>query len=104
MTTPVTSWVVNLWHGMASRPWLAVVLGAVFVAGVFGRDQLLAWRHRRLASGARWVTIAAPPEVTPESAGRSGPPWSACSPRRCGGGACTARRMWRGSTPGPAAS
>jgi hypothetical protein len=68
MNSPVTSWIVNLWHGMASRPWLAVILAGLVVAGVFGRDQLLAWRHRRHASGAQWVTIAAPPEVTPESA------------------------------------
>ena len=31
---------------------------------VFGRDQVLLWRHRRFAAGARWITIAAPPEVT----------------------------------------
>src|SRR5690606_22395876 len=68
MTTPVTSWITNLWHGMATRPWLAFVLAGLFVASVFGRDQLLAWRHRRHATGAQWVTIAAPPEVTPESA------------------------------------
>lgn len=51
-----------------ARPWLAVIAGLGLIGYVFGRDQLLAWRHRRLVEGARWVSIAAPPEVTPESA------------------------------------
>src|SRR6266545_5630714 len=38
------------------------------VGYVVGRDQLLAWRHRRFVDGARRVSVAAPPEVTPESA------------------------------------
>ena len=56
-----TSWVTD-------RPWLAVVAALGLVVYVFGRDQLLAWRHRRLVDGARWVTIAAPPEVDEHSA------------------------------------
>jgi hypothetical protein len=55
------SWVMD-------RPWLAVVAAFGLVGYVFGRDQFLVWRHRRLVEGARWVSIAAPPEVTPESA------------------------------------
>ena len=55
------SWVTD-------RPWLAVVAALGLIGYVFGRDQVLAWRHRRLVEGARWVSIAAPPEVTPESA------------------------------------
>jgi hypothetical protein len=56
------------WHWLATRPWLAIVGAGLIVAVLFGRDQLLAWRHRRLSANARWVTIAAPPEVTSESA------------------------------------
>ena len=56
------------WSWLAARPWLAFVAAAVVVAAVFGRDQLIAWRHQRFATGARWVTVAAPPEVTVESA------------------------------------
>jgi hypothetical protein len=42
----------------------AAVLGVGVTAGVvFGRDRLAAWRHRRLAADARWVTIFAPPQV-----------------------------------------
>src|SRR5258705_13055805 len=61
---PWQSWV----SWVTDRPWLAVVAALCLVAYVFGRDQLLAWRHRRFVEGARWVGIAAPPEVTPESA------------------------------------
>src|SRR6185437_399458 len=42
------------------------VLGLLAV--VLGHDRLLAWRHRRFAAGARWVAIAAPPEVSADSA------------------------------------
>ncbi|GIH02903.1 hypothetical protein Rhe02_09700 [Rhizocola hellebori] len=52
----------------AARPWLAIGAAAVVVAVVFGRDRLAEWRHRRLAVKARLVTVAAPPEVTAESA------------------------------------
>ncbi|MEV7628823.1 type IV secretion system DNA-binding domain-containing protein [Actinoplanes sp. NPDC089786] len=55
------SWVTDL-------PWLALVAALGLVGYVFGRDQFLVWRHRRLVEGARWVSVAAPPEVTPESA------------------------------------
>jgi hypothetical protein len=51
-----------------ARPWLGVGAAAVVVAVVFGRDQLAQWRHRRLAQDARLITVAAPPEVTAESA------------------------------------
>jgi hypothetical protein len=40
-----------------------VIMGVVLV-----RDRLLAWRHHRFASGARWVTISPPPQVEPPSA------------------------------------
>jgi hypothetical protein len=60
------------WHSWVNwaiaRPWLAVIAVLSLIAYVLGRDQVLAWRHRRLAAGARWMSIAAPPEVTPESA------------------------------------
>ena len=62
------TWPATTWHWIAARPWLALILAAVVVGCVFARDQFLAWRHRRFATGARWLTIAAPPEVTPESA------------------------------------
>jgi hypothetical protein len=57
---------------LQARPWLAVLAGAGLLVGVsgyiVGHDQVLQWRHRRLRSGARWVTIAAPPEVDAHSA------------------------------------
>ncbi len=53
---------------LTARPWLAVVAALCLVGYVVGRDQLLAWRHRRFVDGARWVTIAAPPEVDAPSA------------------------------------
>ncbi len=53
---------------LLARPWLAVVAALAFVAAVLGHDRLLAWRHRRLGDGARWVTIAAPAEVDEHSA------------------------------------
>ncbi|MEH1129411.1 helicase HerA domain-containing protein [Micromonospora sp. CPCC 206061] len=56
------------WTWLTARPWLAFVAAIAVVAAVVGCDQVLAWRHRRFAAGARWVTIAAPPEVTVESA------------------------------------
>ncbi|GAA1370299.1 type IV secretion system DNA-binding domain-containing protein [Catellatospora chokoriensis] len=58
----------ELWDWAAPRPWLAVLVALAAVGAVIGRDQVLVWRHRRMASGARWVTIAVPPEVTPEAA------------------------------------
>ena len=72
MTTSPT-WPAEAWHWVVARPWLGLVAAAVIVAAVFGHDQVLAWRHRRFAAGARWLTIAAPPEVTPEAPPRSGP-------------------------------
>jgi hypothetical protein len=65
---PAPTILSEAWTWVAARPWLAVVAAILVVATVFGRDQMLAWRHRRFAAGARWVTIAAPPEVTVESA------------------------------------
>jgi hypothetical protein len=61
---PLESWV----SWVTDRPWLALVATLCLVAYVFGGDRFLAWRHRRLVEGARWVIVAAPPEVTPESA------------------------------------
>ena len=56
------------WAWLTDRPWLAVAAASTVVIPVIGRDQVLAWRHRRFAQNARWVTVAAPPEVAPESA------------------------------------
>ncbi|WP_247683698.1 type IV secretory system conjugative DNA transfer family protein [Micromonospora sp. D93] len=66
MTTP--TWPTDLGHWTIARPWLGFVAAAAIVAAVLGHDQLLAWRHQRFAAGARWLTIAAPPEVTAEAA------------------------------------
>ncbi|MET8364432.1 type IV secretion system DNA-binding domain-containing protein [Micromonospora sp. NPDC005194] len=65
--TSTPTWPAELGHWVIARPWLGL-LAAVVVAVVFGYDQLLVWRHQRFVSGARWLTIAAPPEVTPEAA------------------------------------
>src|SRR3954452_6046149 len=62
------TWSAGLVHWAVTRPWLGLVAAALVVAGVFGHEQLLNWRHRRFVIGARWVTIAAPPEVTTEAA------------------------------------
>ncbi|WP_328468843.1 type IV secretion system DNA-binding domain-containing protein [Actinoplanes sp. NBC_00393] len=67
MTSPPT-WPIDLAQWILARPWLGVIVAAAIVGCVFGNDQLLAWRHRRFTTGARWVTIAAPPEVTAEAA------------------------------------
>ncbi|MDT4992143.1 MAG: hypothetical protein QOH97_2035, partial [Actinoplanes sp.] len=66
MTAP--TWPATTWQWVTVRPWLALVAAVFVVGAVFARDQLLAWRHQRFAVGARWLTIAAPPEVTPEAA------------------------------------
>jgi len=65
---PTLTYLSEAWAWVSARPWLAFVAAVAVVAAVFGRDQLLAWRHNRFATSARWVTVAAPPEVTPESA------------------------------------
>ena len=57
-----------MWHWVIARPWLGFLAAAAIVGAVFGHDQLLAWRHRRFAADARWLTIAAPPQVTTEAA------------------------------------
>ncbi|MEV4708310.1 type IV secretion system DNA-binding domain-containing protein [Actinoplanes sp. NPDC049316] len=67
MTTAPT-WPADLGHWVVARPWLGLIAAALVVAAVFGHDQVLNWRHRRFVTGARWVTIAAPPEVTAEAA------------------------------------
>ncbi|BCY07327.1 type IV secretory system conjugative DNA transfer family protein [Actinoplanes sp. L3-i22] len=67
MSTAPT-WPIDLAHWVVARTWLGLVAAVLTVAGVFGNDQLLTWRHRRFVTGARWVTIAAPPEVTAEAA------------------------------------
>jgi hypothetical protein len=66
--TGVASWAADLAQWAIARPWLALVAAAFVVAAVLGNDQVLAWRHRRFVTGARWVTIAAPPQVTAEAA------------------------------------
>src|SRR6266545_3668297 len=59
---------LSLLNWLGARPWLAVVAALCLVGSVFARDRVLAWRHRRFACDARRVSVAAPPEVTPESA------------------------------------
>ncbi len=59
---------LHVFDWLVARPWLAVPAALCLVGYVIGRDQLLAWRHRRFVDGARWVTIAAPPEVDAPSA------------------------------------
>ncbi|WP_030334810.1 type IV secretory system conjugative DNA transfer family protein [Micromonospora parva] len=66
MTAP--TWPTDLGHWIIARPWLGVVAAAAIVAAVVGHGQLLTWRHQRFAAGARWLTIAAPPEVAAEAA------------------------------------
>jgi hypothetical protein len=46
----------------------ALAVCTVVVAVVIGQDRLLAWRHRRFTTGARHITIAAPPEVDEHAA------------------------------------
>ncbi|MFI6332891.1 type IV secretory system conjugative DNA transfer family protein [Micromonospora chersina] len=62
------AWPEGVRHWIVARPWLGVLAATGVVGAVFAHDQLLAWRHRRLVTGARWLTIAAPPEVTKEAA------------------------------------
>jgi hypothetical protein len=45
------------------RPWLLIVTAIAVGGYVAGRNLIANWRHRRLATGARLVTIAPPPEV-----------------------------------------
>ncbi|MER7457330.1 type IV secretion system DNA-binding domain-containing protein [Micromonospora sp. NPDC126480] len=66
--TTTSAWPAEVGHWIVARPWLGFLAAAAIVAAVLGHDQLLAWRHRRFAAGARWLTIAAPPEVTAEAA------------------------------------
>ncbi|GAA0477487.1 hypothetical protein Aca07nite_72270 [Actinoplanes capillaceus] len=67
MTSPPT-WPTELAQWVVDRPWLGFLAAAGIVVTLFGHDQLLAWRHRRFTTGARWVSVAAPPEVTSEAA------------------------------------
>ncbi|MFI2652766.1 type IV secretory system conjugative DNA transfer family protein [Micromonospora fulviviridis] len=67
MTTAAV-WPAELWHWIVARPWLAVLAAAAILSTVVAHDQMLAWQHRRFTAGARWLTIAAPPEVTAEAA------------------------------------
>ncbi|GIJ12756.1 helicase HerA domain-containing protein [Micromonospora andamanensis] len=62
------TWPAEVWQWVIARPWLGFLAAAAIVGTVFAHDQVLAWRHRRFAAGARWLTIAAPPEVTAEAA------------------------------------
>ncbi|WP_341716588.1 type IV secretion system DNA-binding domain-containing protein [Micromonospora sp. FIMYZ51] len=66
MTAP--TWPAEAWQWVIARPWLGVLAAAAIVGTVFAHDQVLAWRHRRFTAGARWLTIAAPPQVTAEAA------------------------------------
>ncbi|WDQ02244.1 type IV secretion system DNA-binding domain-containing protein [Micromonospora chalcea] len=67
-TTTTPTWPAEVWQWVIARPWLGLLAAAAIVGTVFAHDQLLAWRHRRFAAGARWLTIAAPPEATAEAA------------------------------------
>ncbi|MET7808578.1 type IV secretory system conjugative DNA transfer family protein [Micromonospora chersina] len=62
------TWPEEVSHWIVARLWLGVLAATAIVGAVFAQDQLLAWRHGRLVTGARWLTIAAPPEVTKEAA------------------------------------
>ncbi|MER5338450.1 type VI secretion protein [Micromonospora sp. NPDC002717] len=62
------TWPADVGHWIIARPWLGFIAAATIVGTVFGHDQVLAWRHRWFATGARWLTIAAPPQVTAEAA------------------------------------
>ncbi|MFF0372127.1 type IV secretory system conjugative DNA transfer family protein [Micromonospora sp. NPDC005087] len=66
MTT--ATWPGDVGHWIIARPWLGFIAAAAILAAVFGHDQVLAWRHKRFTIGARWLSIAAPPEVTAEAA------------------------------------
>ncbi|MEU5943774.1 DUF87 domain-containing protein [Micromonospora sp. NPDC047548] len=66
--TPTPTWPADLGHWIIVRPWLGFLAAAAIVGAVFAHDQVLAWRHKRFAIGARWLTIAAPPEVTDTAA------------------------------------
>ncbi len=48
---------------LGQRPWLLVVTAVAVAAYVAGGNLLATWRHRRMALGARLVTIAPPPQV-----------------------------------------
>ncbi|MFE9204281.1 type IV secretory system conjugative DNA transfer family protein [Micromonospora sp. NPDC007230] len=65
---PAPTWPEEVWQWLITRPWLGVIAAAAIVGAVFAHDQVLVWRHGRLAAGARWLAIAAPPEVTAEAA------------------------------------
>ncbi|MBB5874615.1 energy-coupling factor transporter ATP-binding protein EcfA2 [Allocatelliglobosispora scoriae] len=52
---------------LIARPWLAAL--ALLLAGAYAaRQRHLAWQHRRHAAGARWLTVAAPQDVTAHAA------------------------------------
>lgn len=68
ITTTSPTWPAEVWHWVIARPWFGLLAAAAIVGTAFASNQLLAWRHRRFAAGARWLTIAAPPEVTAEAA------------------------------------
>ncbi|MFC7762721.1 helicase HerA domain-containing protein [Catellatospora bangladeshensis] len=68
MNTDLVTRLSGMWSWLAARPWLAFSIPVLIIGGVAARDKVLAWRHTRYATGARWLTVAAPPEVTPESA------------------------------------
>ncbi|WP_435125912.1 type IV secretory system conjugative DNA transfer family protein [Micromonospora tulbaghiae] len=66
--TAAPTWAAEVWQWIMARPWLGVLAAAAFVAAVFVHDAMLAWRHQRLLTRARWLTVAAPPQVTAEAA------------------------------------
>ncbi|KOX06631.1 type VI secretion protein [Micromonospora sp. NRRL B-16802] len=66
--TSTPTWPADVGHWIIARPWLGFIAAAAIVSAVFGHDRLLAWRHQRFTAGARWLTVAAPPEVTAEAA------------------------------------
>jgi hypothetical protein len=64
----LTDDVVGWPEWVVDRPWLAAVAAGVLLAYQMGVGRLQAWRHRRRLAGARWLVIAAPPEVDASSA------------------------------------
>jgi len=53
---------------VAHRPWLLIVAAVGLLAWITAGNLLAGWRHRRHATRARLVTIAAPPQVEATSA------------------------------------
>ncbi|GIF98771.1 type IV secretory system conjugative DNA transfer family protein [Catellatospora citrea] len=53
---------------LLGHPWAALSAVPVLAGGWCAHTRLLAWRHRRLTTGAKLVTVAVPPQVDPAGA------------------------------------